>query len=131
MIKWLTMVIIMVTTIYPSDWRWAKDTSEFTMDKQAHFAGSFGLYFMFRHKEFSESDSFKYSLYFGIAKEIIDAYVPYEEHGKWGGDGFSKYDLAYDLLGIGAAYCLDELWKTRKVDIKYSKNHLNFTWKID
>ena len=126
----ILMVLLMVSMAH-TEWRWAEDTSEFTMDKQAHFAGSFGLYFMFRHKEFSELDSFKYSLYCGIAKEVFDAYVPYEENGKWGGDGFSKYDLAYDLLGIGAAYCLDELWKTRKVDIKYSKNHLNFTWKID
>jgi hypothetical protein len=45
MIKWLIMVMIMVTILYPSDWRLAEDTSEFTMDKQAHFVGSFGLYF--------------------------------------------------------------------------------------
>ena len=59
MIKWLIMVMIMVTILYPSDWRLAEDTSEFTMDKQAHFVGSFGLYFMFRHKDFSKLDSFK------------------------------------------------------------------------
>ena len=110
MIKWLIMVMIMVTTLYPSEWRWADDTAEFEMDKQAHFVGSFGLYFMFRHKDFSELDSFKYTLYCGIAKEVFDAYVPYEKYGKWGGDGFSKYDLGYDLLGIGIAYGVDKLW---------------------
>ena len=110
MIKWLIMVMIMVTILYPSEWRWAEDTSEFTMDKQAHFVGSFGLYFMFRHKDFSELDSFKYSLYCGIAKEVIDAYVPHEKYGKVGGDGFSKYDLGYDLLGIGTAYLVDKWW---------------------
>ena len=104
------IVLLMVTSLYPSEWRFAEDSPEFTMDKQAHFVGSFGLYFMFRHKEFSELDSFKYSLYCGIAKEVFDAYVPYEEHGKWGGDGFSKYDLGYDLLGIGVAYGVDKLW---------------------
>ena len=100
----------MVTMLYPSEWRWADDTAEFEMDKQAHFVGSFGLYFMFRHKDFSELDSFKYTLYCGLAKEVFDAYVPYEEYGKLGGDGFSKYDLGYDLLGIGIAYGVDKLW---------------------
>ena len=105
-----------------TEWRWANDTAEFTMDKQAHFAGSFGLYFMFRHKDFSELDSFKYSLYCGIAKEVIDALVPYEIHGKLGGDGFSKYDLGYNLLGIGIAYGIDKLWdKIRKNKKKHKK----------
>ena len=104
------MVLLMVSMIH-TEWRWADDSVEFTMDKQAHFAGSFGLYFMFRHKDFSELDSFKYSLYCGLGKEIIDAYLSSEKNGKWGGDGFSKYDLTYDLLGIGIAYALDKLWK--------------------
>ncbi len=93
-----------------TEWRWADDTSEFTIDKQAHFVGSFGLYFMFRHKDFSELDSFKYTLYCGLGKEVIDAIAPWEEYGKAGGDGFSKYDLGYDLLGIGIAYGVDKLW---------------------
>ena len=104
------MVLLMVSMIH-TEWRWADDSVEFTMDKQAHFAGSFGLYFMFRHKDFSELDSFKYSLYCGLGKEIIDEYLSSEKNGKWGGDGFSKYDLTYDLLGIGIAYALDKLWK--------------------
>jgi len=103
------MVLLMVSMVH-TEWRWADDTSEFTMDKQAHFVGSYGLYFMFRHMEFSELDSFKYTLYCGLAKEVFDAYVPYEEYGKLGGDGFSKYDLGYDLLGIGIAYGVDKLW---------------------
>ena len=61
--------------------------------------------------DFSELDSFKYSLYCGLGKEFIDAYLSSEKNGRWGGDGFSKYDLAYDLLGIGIAYALDKLWK--------------------
>ena len=82
----------MVTTLYPND------TSEFTMDKQAHFIGSYGLYFMFKHKDFSELDSFKYTLYCGLAKELIID------------DKVSKYDLGYNLLGIGVAYGVDKLW---------------------
>ena len=100
----------MVTMVRAAEWRWADDTPEFTMDKQAPFVGSYGLYFMFRHMEFSELDSFKYTLYCGLSKEIFDALVPYETNGKAGGDGFSKYDLGYDLLGIGIAYGVDKLW---------------------
>ena len=121
MIKWLIVVMLMVTTIYSSDWRWADDTAEFTMDKQAHFVGSFGLYFMFRHKDFSELDSFKYTLYCGLTKEIIDAYSARKENGKWSGDGFSKYDLVYDLLGIGIAYGVDKLWDKIWKDKKKKK----------
>ena len=103
------MVLLMVSMVH-TEWRWAEDTSEFTMDKQAHFVGSYGLYFMFRHKDFSELDSFKYTFYCGLVKEVFDAYVPHEKYGKAGGDGFSKYDLGYNLLGIGIAYSVDKLW---------------------
>ena len=117
----ILMVLLMVSMAH-TEWRWADDTTEFTMDKQAHFTGSFGLYFMFRHKDFSELDSFKYSLYCGIAKEVIDAYVPHEKYGKVGGDGFSKYDLGYNLLGIGIACGIDKLWdKIRKNKKKIKK----------
>ena len=114
MLRLILMVMIIVTMLYPSEWRWADDKSEFTMDKQAHFVGSFGLYFMLRHKEFSELDSFKYSLYCGLGKEVIDAFVPYEKYGKAGGDGFSKYDLIYDIAGILCAYGIDKVWKPKE-----------------
>ena len=103
------MVLLMVSMAH-TEWRWANDTSEFTMDKQSHFVGSYGLYFMFRQKEYSELDSFKYTLYCGIGKEAIDALVSHKKYGKVGGDGFSKYDLGYNLLGIGIAYGVDKLW---------------------
>ena len=113
------MVLLMVSMAH-TQWRWADDSVESTMDKQAHFVGSYGLYFMFRHKDFSELDSFKYSLYCGIAKEVLDAYVPHEKYGKAGGDGFSKYDLGYNLLGIGIACGIDKLWDKIR---KNKKNH--------
>ena len=93
-----------------SQWRWANDTMEFTHDKQSHFAGSFGLYYMFKSKGFTEKESFLYTTALGITKEIIDANLPYEKYGVWGGDGFSKNDLTYNLLGIGIAYGVDKLW---------------------
>ena len=98
-------------------WRWAdNDTSEFKMDKQAHFIGSFGLYYMFRHKEFNETQSILFSLSIGLLKETSDALLPWEKYGAWGGDGFSKYDLYYDIAGIGLAYAIDKLWKEKKDD---------------
>ena len=101
MIAKVLMVLLMVTMAH-TKWQLVNDTSEFTMDKQVHLVGSFGLYFMFRHKDFSELDSFKYSLLFGLTKELILD------------DGISKYDLAYDITGIGFAYLIDKVWKPKK-----------------
>jgi len=118
----ILMVLLMVSMAH-TEWRWDNDTVEFTMDKQAHFTGSFGLYFMFRHKDFSELDSFKYSLYCGLGKEFIDAYLSSEKNGKWGGDGFSKYDLGYNLLGIGIACGIDKLWDKIQKNKKNTKKN--------
>ena len=94
------MIIILTAEFAVSaDWRWADDTAEFTMDKEAHFVGSAGAYFFFRHKDYSEKESILYSFYLGLGKEIIDAYFPHEKYGRWGGDGFSKYDLYYNSVG--------------------------------
>ena len=112
------LIVFMVLTIGYSQelgqWRWADDTAEFTMDKEAHFVGSAGAYFFFRHKDYSELESIRYSFYLGLTKECIDALLPHEEFGRWGGDGFSKYDLYYDMAGIGLAYLIDKLWKTKE-----------------
>ena len=55
----------------------------------------------------------EYSLYLGLAKECIDAMLPYEKYGRWGGDGFSKYDLAYNVAGIGLGVLIDKIWKPK------------------
>ena len=47
-------------------------------------------------------------------KECVDALLPWEKYGRWGGDGFSKYDLAYDMAGIGVAYLIDKIWKPKE-----------------
>ena len=138
MIIQITMVLLLLTSIgygqSLGEWRWADDTSEFTMDKQAHFVGSAGAYFFFRHKEYTQIESMKYSLYLGLAKEVIDSVVPHEEYGKWGGDGFSKYDLVYDILGILTAWGIDELLKPKKenkgVAVKLDNNKVMFEWKL-
>ena len=105
----IIMVLLLISMAH-TEWRWAGDTSKFTMDKQAHFVGSYGLYFMFRHKDFSELDSFKYTLYCGLTKELIID------------DDISKYDLGYNLLGIGIACGIDKLWdEIRKNKKKHKK----------
>ena len=118
------LIALMVLTISYSQelgqWRWADDTVELSHDKEAHFVGSFGLYYLFRHKEFNETQSILYSFTLGLIKETSDALVPWEEYGAIGGDGFSKYDLYYNIAGIGAAYVIDKLWKPKE-----KKNDLN------
>ena len=138
MIIQITMVLLLLTSIgygqSLGEWRWADDTSEFTMDKEAHFVGSAGAYFFFRHKEYTQIESMKYSLYLGLAKEVIDSVVPHEEYGKWGGDGFSKYDLVYDILGILTAWGIDELLKPKKenkgVAVKVDNDRVMLEWKF-
>ena len=114
---WRHILIIMVTLSFSQElgkWRWANDTAEFTMDKEAHFVGSAGAYFFFRHKEFTAVESVALSFGLGLTKEVIDALVPWEKYGRWGGDGFSKYDLYYDIAGIGLAVLIDKWWKPKE-----------------
>ena len=113
MLTKLLIVSIMVTLLY-SDWRWANDSSDFTHDKEAHFVGSAGAYFFFRHKDYTQKESILYSFYLGLGKETIDALLPWEKYGSWGGDGFSKYDLTYNIMGIGFAYLIDKVWKPKR-----------------
>ena len=120
MITKLIMVLLMVTIGF-SEWRWADDTIELTHDKEAHFVGSAGAYFFFRHKDYTIKESVLYTFYLGLTKECIDAVVPWEKYGAWGGDGFSKYDLYYNVVGIVTAYAIDKLWKPRgdNSELKY------------
>tara|TARA_B100001250_G_scaffold358450_1_gene334770 strand:+ start:1457 stop:1849 length:393 start_codon:yes stop_codon:yes gene_type:complete len=123
--------ITLILTILSAEWRWADDTAEFTMDKEAHFVGSAGAYFFFRHKDYTEVESILYSVYLGLGKECIDALLPWEKYGRWGGDGFSKYDLAYDLAGIGAAYLIDKVWKSKELGLEISTNNINIYYTIN
>ena len=111
------------------EWRWAADTLEPTDDKQVHAVGSFGLYYFLVCKGVSPTKSLITVSSLGLIKEGIDAMVPWEMHGRLGWDGFSKNDLAYNLLGVGIAYTIDNLWKG--VDVKYNNNNsLSFVYRI-
>jgi len=124
------IIMLMVLSIGFSqqfgEWRWADDTAEFTMDKEAHFVGSAGAYFFFRHKGYTEKESILYTFYLGLGKECIDAILPWEKYGRWGGDGFSKYDLTYNIAGITLAILLDNIWKPRG-DSKWERGFNNNT----
>ena len=114
------LMVLLICSLCYSEWRWADDTIELTHDKEAHFVGSAGAYFFFKHKNYTTMESIKYSFYLGLTKECIDAVLPWEEHGAWGGDGFSKYDLYYNVLGIGTAVMLDKIWKPKE-DSKWER----------
>ena len=129
----LLMVLLICSLCY-SEWRWANDTAELTHDKEAHFVGSAGAYFFFRHKDYTTIESIKYSFYLGLAKECIDAVLPWEKYGAWGGDGFSKYDLYYDVLGIGAAVLIDKWWKPKegsKWERRFNINSISIHYRLD
>ena len=127
------MVVILCSLCY-SEWRWANDTIELTHDKEAHFVGSAGAYFFFKHKDYTTMESIKYTFYLGLFKECIDAMLPWEEHGAWGGDGFSKYDLYYDVLGIGAAVLIDKWWKPKedsKWERRFNTTNISIHYRLD
>ena len=132
------LIVLMVLTIGYSQelgqWRWADDTAELSHDKEAHFVGSFGLYYLFRHKEFNETQSILYSFALGLIKETSDALVPWEQYGAIGGDGFSKYDLYYNITGISVAYVIDKLWKPKEknnaFEYRLGFNSISFTFRI-
>ena len=132
------IIMLMVLSICFSQefgkWRWADDTAEFTMDKEAHFVGSAGAYFFFRHKDYTQKESMLYTFYLGLTKECIDALVPWEKYGSWGGDGFSKYDLYYDVLGIGVAVLMDKWWKPKedsRWERRFNTNSISIHYRLD
>ena len=77
---WKYIILIMVTLGFSQEfgkWRWADDTAEFTMDKEAHFVGSAGAYFFFRHKDYTAVESIALSFGLGLTKEFIDELLPW------------------------------------------------------
>ena len=132
----IPILLIMVTLGFSNtEWRWADDTAEFSMDKQAHFVGSAGAYFFFRHKDYTQKESIRNAFLLGLTKECIDALLPWEKYGSWGGDGFSKYDLAYDIAGIGLAYVIDKLWKPKEenngnIQYRFSNDCVSISYRL-
>ena len=86
---------------------------EWTHDKEAHFAGSFGLYYLFTSKGMTKGNAVNTVVWLGLFKEYLDALVPWEKYGNWGGDGWSNADLVANFAGVGSAYIIDRLWEKK------------------
>jgi hypothetical protein len=116
--KMLMVLLTVVSIGLPNEpetgkWRWAEDTLQPTEDKQVHGVGSFGLYYLFTSKGMTPTQAIKTTIGLGLLKEGIDAFVPWEQYGSWGGDGFSKNDVVYNAIGVGSAYLIDKLWEKK------------------
>ena len=94
-------------------WRSSEDTLQPTDDKQVHGVGSFGLYYLFTSKGMTKGKAVNTVIWLGLFKEGIDALVPWEQYGAYGGDGFSKNDVIYNTIGVGTAYLIDRLWESK------------------
>ena len=117
-------------------WRWAEDTLQPTEDKQVHGVGSFGLYYLFTSKGMTPTQAIKTTVGLGLFKEGIDALVPWEQYGSYGGDGFSKNDVVYNAIGVGSAYLIDRLWenkgdKNKSAYIEIYPRHIRFSISIN
>ena len=117
-------------------WRWAEDTMSPTDDKQVHGVGSFGLYYLFTSKGMTPTQAIKTTVGLGLLKEGIDALVPWEQYGAYGGDGFSKNDVVYNAIGVGSAYLIDRLWenkgdKNKSAYIEIYPRHIRFSIYLD
>ena len=114
--KMLMVLLTVISIGLPNEpelgkWRWSEDTLEPTDDKQVHAVGSFGLYYLFINKGMTQNKAIASVLGLGLFKEGIDALVPWETYGRWGGDGFSKNDIVYNVIGVGSADIIDRLWE--------------------
>ena len=117
-------------------WRWAEDTLQPTEDKQVHGVGSFGLYYLFTSKGMTSTQAIKTTIGLGLFKEGIDALVPWEQYGSYGGDGFSKNDVIYNTIGVGSAYLIDRLWENKGDEnksayIEIYPRHVRFSIYLD
>tara|TARA_R110000824_G_scaffold1445_2_gene7281 strand:- start:9484 stop:9906 length:423 start_codon:yes stop_codon:yes gene_type:complete len=127
MIKYLLLTLIGFSLIFSQtsnpeepkvgQWRWSSESLEWTHDKEAHFAASFGLYYFFKYKgEQSTFRAINSVFCLGLVKEGVDALLPWEEYGSWGGDGWSNADLMANAMGVGTAWLIDKYWHP-KIDM--------------
>ena len=137
--KMLMVLLTVISIGLPNEpelgkWRWAEDTLQPTEDKQVHGVGSFGLYYLFTSKGMTPTQAIKTTVGLGLLKEGIDALLPWEQYGAYGGDGFSKNDVVYNAIGVGSAYLIDKLWESKsenetafiKIHPRYVRVYLYF-----
>jgi len=105
------IIMLLLATPLTAQWRWSnpKTDSWTSYDKAGHGCGSSLLYCGCRTVT-SPGKAFWASNGLGLVKEIKDALVPCEKYGKWGGEGFSYKDMAYNFAGNLLMYCVDKLF---------------------
>ena len=123
--KQVLLLFVILCSLHAAEWRWANDTLEPTDDKQVHAVGSFGLYYMLVNKNIESKKAVIIVYNLGLAKECMDALLPWERYGKMGGDGFSTNDMLYNMLGITIAYATDSVWK-----VSYANNMINISFPL-
>jgi len=115
----LMVILTVISMVLPNEepklgkFRVNHEQLEWTHDKEAHAIGGFGLYYFCRYKELSSKDAILIVSSLGIVKESIDALVPWEIYGNWGGDGWSNADLLANTIGLSSAYIIDKLWEKK------------------
>ena len=139
--KMLMVLLTVVSIGLPNEpelgkWRWAEDTLQPTEDKQVHGVGSFGLYYLFINKGMTKGNAVNTVMWLGLFKEGIDAFIPWETYGSYGGDGFSKNDVVYNAIGVGSAYLIDRLWENKSDNnksayIEIYPKHIRFSIYLD
>lgn len=89
----------------PTEFRWAKDSWR-GEDKKDHLLG--GIATMSLSSIIFDTDTddqvltlAAYNVGFWFAWELKDAVWPWEDHGWWGGEGFSGKDFAWSAAGVG------------------------------
>lgn len=82
------------------DWRTSHETLKFNMAaSMTHFAGSAYIANILEERmDWWKADLATLSL--GLLWEVKDGYVPWEQVGGLGGEGFSTNDFKMDLLGV-------------------------------
>ena len=84
----------------------------------------------------TEAQAVNTVIWLGLFKEGIDALVPWEQYGAYGGDGFSKNDVIYNTIGVGSAYLIDRLWENKDNEnksayIEIYPRHVRFSIYLD
>ena len=94
----------------------AEDNFNIQLDKTAHLATSFGLYFMFYTLYsdsllFTLSDSIPIPLHSMISATAVGfTYEVYQSTTLSRSDGFSIHDMVYNVVGIGFARFTHEIF---------------------
>ena len=112
----IIIILFCVGALYSQENTIAEDTFEPQLDKIAHLATSFGLYYTF-HTMYQDSllpvlhDSIPIELHSMLSATIVGfIYECYQATPMSRSDGISKHDMVYNMFGIGLARLTHEFF---------------------